>query len=428
MSLNPKRLRLPIILCSLILSLTSFSQIRITSPYSRFGIGDLADNNNAFNMSMGQLGIGVRSPYHINYANPASYSALDSLSFVFEGGFNGEFVTLSSNFQTINRNYASLGYLLFGMPVNRWWKTSLGLVPYSDVGYNVANVEEYPNSGTVLRVYSGSGGINRLFWGNAFNPFKKLSLGINISYLFGSMERMATVYFPDSSNAMNFREAYYVTMNDLSFNFGAQYKAKIKNDLFLNLGAVFNPSLSMAAKTDVLAYTFLLGSSGIEQPRDTLATAEGFKGRIIIPMMIGGGFSFEKTSKWMVGLDFKWQNWEKFRAFDLSDSLVNSWHLNFGGEIVPNADNYSNYLARVRYRLGFTYNKTYLRLRGQDLNEYAITFGFGFPLRGMKTMLNIGAQYGVRGTTSQNLIRESYFKIVIGFSIYERWFIKRKYY
>ncbi|MEI7500615.1 MAG: hypothetical protein WCK84_09220 [Bacteroidota bacterium] len=428
MLIKPNSLRFPIIICSLFLSLTLFSQIRITSPYSRFGIGDIADNNNAWNMSMGQLGISLRSPYHVNYANPASYSAFDSLSFVFDGGFNGEFVTLRSDFQTASRNYASLGYLLFGMPVNRWWKTSLGLVPYSDVGYNVANYEEYPNSGTVVRLYSGSGGINRLFWGNAFQLFKKFSVGVNISYLFGSMDRQAMVLFPDSTSAMNFKEIYYVTMNDLSFNFGAQYRTRIKNDLFLNLGAVFNPSLSMSAKTDALAQTFLISAEGIEVPRDTLATAAGFKGRIIIPMMIGGGFCFEKTNKWMVGLDYKWQNWEKFRAFDMSDSLVNSWQVNFGGELVPNADNYSNYFARVRYRLGFTYNKTYLRLRGQDLNEYAITFGFGLPLRGMKTMLNVGAQYGVRGTTSQNLIRESYFKIVIGFSIYERWFIKRKYY
>jgi hypothetical protein len=145
-------------------------------------------------------------------------------------------------------------------------------------------------------------------------------------------------------------------------------------------------------------------------------------------MSVGGGFSFDKTDKWIFGVDYRWQNWEKFSAFDQSDSLVNSWQVNVGGEITPNIDNYNNYLARVHYRLGFMYGKTYLHLRGQDLNEYAITFGFGLPLRGMKTMLNLGAQYGVRGTTSQQLIRESYFKIVVGFSIYERWFVKRKYF
>ena len=129
MSITPNKLRFPVLICSLFLSLALYSQIRIASPYSRFGIGDLSDNNNAWNLTTGQLGIGLRSPYHVNYTNPASYIAFDSLSFVFEGGFNGEFVSLTSSVQSVNRNYASLGYLLFGMPINKWWKTSLGLVP-----------------------------------------------------------------------------------------------------------------------------------------------------------------------------------------------------------------------------------------------------------------------------------------------------------
>ncbi len=428
MSIATNNLRLPLLFCSLLISLSLFSQIRIASPYSRFGVGDLSDNNNAWNMSMGQLGIGLRSPYHVNYSNPASYAAFDSLSFVFEGGFNGEFTTLTSSVQSTSRNYASLGNLLFGMPVNKWWKTSLGLVPYSTVGYNVASYDTYPSVGRIERIYAGSGGINRLFWGNAFQPFKNFSIGANISYMFGSMDREATVTFPDSAYNMNIREIYHVSMNDLYFDFGAQFKVKIKNDLSLNLGVVYAPTLSMAAKTDVFAYTFLAGSSGTELPRDTILNEAGYKGRIIIPTMMGGGFSFDKTDKWVVGLDFKWQNWDKFKAFNVGDSLMNSWQISVGGEIIPKMDNYTNFLARIHYRMGFTYNKTYLRLRGQDIDAYDFSAGIGIPLRGMKTMLNVGAEYGSRGNISQNLIRENYFKIVVGFSIYERWFVKRKYF
>lgn len=425
---KPDPLRLPITIFCLLLSLTLYSQIRIASPYSRFGIGDLSDNNNAWNNSMGQLGLALRSPYHVNYMNPASYTAFDSLSFVFEGGFNGELVTLKSDYQSVNRNYASLGYLLFGMPVTKWWKTSLGLVPFSDVGYSVANYEEFPESGTVVRLYQGSGGINRLFWGNAFQPFRNFSIGFNASYLFGSMIRENQVLFPDSLTALNFKEAVYVSMNDLCFNFGAQYRAKIRNNLFLDLGAVFAPTMQMSASTDLLSTTFLLASDGSESVRDTLAITEDYKGKITIPLMLGGGFALEKTDQWKVGVDFKWQNWEKFKAYEMSDSLVNSWQINAGAEIIPKIDNYNNYLARIHYRLGFTYQQTYLKLRGDNLNEYGFSLGFGLPLRGMKTMLNLGAQVGMRGTTDQNLIRESYFKLVIGFSIYERWFIKRKYF
>ncbi len=428
MSLKQFRLRSSFTLVFLLLSLSIFSQIRIASPYSRFGIGDISDINNAWNMSMGQTGYAFQSPYHVNYLNPASYAVFDSTSFLFEGGFNADVVRLTSNFQTVNRNYASLGYLLFGMPILKWWRTSVGLIPYSDVGYSVANYEVYPEIGTVLRVYSGSGGINRLYWGNAFRIFKNLSIGVNASYLFGSMLRQSLVTFPDSLNSMSFKVDNYVILNDIYLNFGIQYRAKIKNDLFMTFGAVYANSTNVSSKLDIISQTFLVSSTGEETSKDTLALSLGYKGNIVIPTMAGGGIAIERPDKWMVGVDFRWQNWKKFTAFDMSDSLINSWQINAGGEFVPNAENYNNYLARVRYRIGFLYNRTYLRLRDHNLDEFALSVGFGFPLRGMKTALNIGAQVGTRGTTDGNLIRETYFKFVIGFSIYERWFIKRKYY
>jgi hypothetical protein len=428
MSLKPDSLRHLLLPVFLLLQLTLFSQIRISSPYSRFGIGDISENNNAWNMSMGQVSYAFRSPYHINYSNPASYTAFDSTSFVFEGGFNADVVQLNSTFQKVNRNYASLGYLLFGFPIVKWWRTSIGLVPFSDVGYSVVNYEVYPDVGSVVRVYSGSGGTNRLFWGNAFRITKNLSVGVNASYIFGNMLRESLVTFPDSVNSMSFKVDNYVILNDLYFNFGIQYRLKLKRNLALSLGAVYANTSNMNAKLDVISQTFLLGSNGVEYPKDTLGIALGYKGTVVIPTMVGGGFALEGSDKWIAGVDFRWQNWEKFRAFEMSDSLINSWQVNVGAEICPNAENYSNYLARIRYRVGFLYNQTYLRLRGQDLSEYAFSLGFGLPLRGMKTALNLGVQFGTRGTTQANLIKETYFKFVIGFSIYERWFVKRKYY
>ena len=185
------------ILFLLFLNSPSFSQIRLASPYSRFGIGDLSDNNNAWNLSMGGSGIAFRSPYHINYGNPASYTAFDSLSFVFEGGFNLDIIKLTSNIQSENRNFASVGYLLFGMPVTKWWRTSLGMVPYSNIGYNIESPGQVDKT-NIIRLYSGSGGINRFYWGNAFKILKNLSIGVNASYLFGSMNRESTILFPDS--------------------------------------------------------------------------------------------------------------------------------------------------------------------------------------------------------------------------------------
>lgn len=403
-------------------------QIQIASPYSRFGIGDLSDNNNAWNSSMGEIGFGVRSNYHINYSNPASYTAFDSTSFLFEGGAMSTQVTLNSNIQSVSRNYATLGYLVFGFPVTKWWRTSFGLLPFSDVGYNVENIDDVAGIGKITRFYGGSGGINRFYWGNGFKLFKNLSIGVNASYLFGSMIRQAEAVFPDSIYYTNMKVNNYITVSDIYLDYGLQYQFKLKKDIRMTAGVVFGTNTPINAKADMVAYTFFQGTSGIEYPKDTLQQTSAYKGTLIIPAMFGLGFSFDSPDKWLVGADFKWQNWKKFRAFDINDSLVNSFQIKAGAEIVPNVNSYTNYLKRIRYRLGFFYNSTYLQLRGKHLNEYAVSIGFGLPLRGVKTMLNLGAQFGTRGTTESNLIKESYFKFIIGFSIYERWFVKRKYY
>jgi len=403
------------------------AQTIITSPYSRYGIGDLTANANAWNFSMGGTSIGMRSPYHINFINPASYTAFDSSSFVFEGGVIFNYVQLKTNLQSASRMYSSVGYLTFGFPVTKWWKTTLGLLPYSNVGYNVAFDDVVPEIGRVTRIYSGSGGINRFLWGNGFKLTKNLSIGINASYLFGSMVRESSSTFPDSTYYMNFREANNITVSGLYFDYGIQYTAKLKKDIRLTAGAIFGTNTNVNAKTDLLATTYFT-NNGTEYTKDTIRNEPGTRGTITIPLMFGLGLSFEKPDKWIIGADYRWQNWKNYRAFGTNDSLVNSYCFSAGAELIPDINNYTNYFKRVRYRLGLKYNSTYLQLRQKHLNEFAVSLGFGLPIRGMKTGINLSAELGTRGTTQSNLIKETYFNFVIGFSIYERWFIKRKYF
>ncbi len=424
--LTKRYLLLPLFILCLVPALNA--QIRIASPYSRYGVGDISGNNNAWNFSLGQTGIALRSSSHVNYSNPASYAGFDSLSFVFEGGFSAESVQLTSSLQSTSRSYASLGYLSFGFPITKWWKTALGLVPFSDVGYNVASYEKSASAGNIIMLYDGSGGINRFFWGNAFSITKNFSVGVNISYLFGNSTRESVVFFPDSLHTMNYKIDNYITVGDFYYSFGAQYKIKLKKEMSIILGAVFAPNTTIAAQASSLASTFLIGSTGVETTKDTIAMVDAYKGSILLPWMAGGGITFQKSDKFLITADYRYQNWKSYRAFGLSDSLANSYMVSLGGEIVPNADNYGSYVARIRYRLGFYYDRTYLLLRGRQLNEYGVTLGFGLPLRGMKTMMNIGGQFGSRGTTQGDLIRETYFKFVLGFSIYERWFHKKKYF
>ena len=63
-----------------------WAQNNTNSPYTRFGYGELADRSFGAGRAMGGVGYGLRSSKQINPLNPASYSCMDSLTFLFDFG------------------------------------------------------------------------------------------------------------------------------------------------------------------------------------------------------------------------------------------------------------------------------------------------------------------------------------------------------
>jgi len=399
----------------------------INSPYSYFGIGTIYNNHDAFNMSMGGLGIALSDHFYVNNANPASYHAFDTTSFVLEGGFFGSFVTSMTELQTVKTNDISLGYLLMGFPVTKWWKTSLGLTPYSYLGYSASDVKNLENIGRTSFDYTGSGGLNKAYWGNSLTFFKKFSVGMNASFLFGTLNYDKVVSFPDSIYMTNFRLRNSEQVQDFIFDFGAQYTARIK-DIFLTAGLVYNATTKLNAKRDLLETTFFPGNDQVEYVKDTIVYQPGEKGTITYPFSLGGGIVVQDSSRWMAGAEFFWQNWKDYSSFGLPDSLANTMRFSIGGQYKPLAEGMSKYWQRIYYRVGFHYEQTYLKLRNNQINEFGVSFGVGLPLKGLTSTVNLGLEIGQSGTKNNGLIKENFFRFTVGVAMYERWFIKRKFY
>ncbi len=421
--------RLFLILFILFCSVHIFAQVRISSPYSLFGIGQLrVGSYNVALMSMGGIRNAMSSPYYVNYSNPASYTAFDSTSFVFEGAVLTNYTNLKTSELSENATYGSLGYILLGFPISRWWKSSLGLLPFSDVGYNMVEERSLTNIGNTQTAYEGSGGINNLFWGNGFKITKNFSLGFNAIYYFGSIDKTRSVYFPDSLlTYLNTRIINKIRISDLSLNFGALYKKTLKNDLVFSTGLSFGYETNISAEREYLSQTFQGGINSVEYFVDTITYEPKQKGNIKIPTYTGVGFALESPDHWLIGADFNWQNWEKYSAFGYSDSLKNSFDVAIGGYFIPDKHSIHGYFKKVTYRFGGRYSTTYLNLKNKQISEFGISFGLGLPLMHSKSTLNLGFEFGRRGTTSNNLIQESFIKFTLGISIYERWFIKSKY-
>ncbi len=422
----------PILILLLLLFFASeraLGQASISSPYSRYGVGELWKNHTSVTLAgMGNVGLAIRSDNYLNVKNPASYAGFDSTSFLFDISALGMYNTLKTTEISESADYGSLGYILFGTPITRWWKASFGLIPFSRVGYLVYDEKELEDIGTVRFIYEGDGGLNQFHLGNAFQITKNLSVGINASYIWGVIDRRRRITFPDSLFMLSTRIDNFDHISDFLVDIGAQYFIPLENGMEIGTGIVFNPAMKLNSTRKYIGQNYF-GSSDteLELPRDTVAYSPSEKGTIDFPIGFGGGISLRKGQQFMVSADVHWRNWKEYKSYGRSDSLQNSFSFNLGGEYVPKHNSITSYWHRVRYRLGFRYENTYLEINNTPIKEFGISFGLGLPFRRSKSMLNFAFEFGNKGTVENNLVQENFFKFTFGLSIYERWFVKSRY-
>ena len=67
---------------SALTTMSAFAQSGTNSPYSQYGIGDMADEGVGFNKGMGGVGYGFRKGNEVNPLNPASYASIDSVTMI----------------------------------------------------------------------------------------------------------------------------------------------------------------------------------------------------------------------------------------------------------------------------------------------------------------------------------------------------------
>ncbi|HRS53277.1 MAG TPA: hypothetical protein P5250_01045, partial [Bacteroidales bacterium] len=266
-----------IILFLTIINNIASAQTRISSPYSRYKLGTSQKNLFAQNLGLG-LTSGIRNEATVNFGNPASYTSFDTTSFVFDVGLNNYFNILQNSVTKQKYNYTSLGYLLFGFPVTKWWGSSFGLTPFSKTGYKMSFSQYIDSLGNVNYIYEGNGGINRFYWGNGFKIIKNISVGVNASFLFGSLDKIRSIIFIDSTKIYNVRIKNSTIISDIVFNWGIQYYTFIKPDLKLTLGSSFNTNSNLNAKQNIIVQRFLSNNTGYEIIKDTVANNTKQKG------------------------------------------------------------------------------------------------------------------------------------------------------
>ena len=405
--------------------ISSGAQDLTSSPYSRFGIGDIFTKNYGRSQAMGGLGIGLQSDRDLNMINPASLSRMDSLTFLFEVGMLDKATFFRTEDLKNFRNNIGFSYMAMGFPVTKWWASSVGILPLSGVEYSFTDIELNPQIGEIQSDFSGDGGVSNFFISQSFKPIKYISLGFTFSYLFGPINHSKSLRFPSDSLFFSTHAQNSAIVGDIHMSYGIQADIPLKNDYFLTLGGIFENESSLKTESRKLVYN--TGQGVI----DTLLYIIDEENSVVLPTSWGAGFSFGKKNKFTLGLDYNQQNWANSEFVGQKDSLGNSQELIIGMEYIPDAFSPIRYSKRVRYRAGLHYSKSYLQLRGSQLQEFGINFGVGLPVSmdrfPKKHTINLSAEIGKRGTIKNGLISEYYGLFSVQLNLHDLWFIKRRY-
>jgi len=419
--------KLILALALLLPAFVATSQVNISSPYSIFGIGNLYGVSSQMNMALGGASTAFSSPYFINPANPASYMAFDTNSFVFDAAFNLRSATLKTIDQSQKTKFGTLSNLYFGFPVTKWWRASLGVMPYSNVGYEMQGSQVVTDIGKMVSVYKGSGGLNKAYIGSAFSPVKNLSVGINMSYLFGNIVKERALTFPDSGNYANTMVKSSARLSKLNYDLGLIYRKNLKEGRFIQMGLTFNPKQSVDGKSDQIAYSYAYNySTNLEQIKDTVSYEAGQNSEVILPTAIGAGFMLGSTNRWFATADVNYQKWSEFRYLGNNPGLKDNLRISVGGQYRPSPVDIGKYYERINYRAGFRFEQSYLEIQNTRINDFGVSFGVGLPMKKSKSTINIAMELGTQGTTNNGLIKEKYMRVTIGSALQERWFIKRR--
>ena len=413
---------------------SAFAQSNTNSPYSQFGLGDLTDQSVSFNKGMNGVGLAMRRGNEVNPMNPASYSAIDSLTMLFDAGLSGQITNYNENGTKLNGKSGGFDYAVGLFRAFKNVGVSFGVLPYSNIGYKYYSTETLNDvQTTVSTTNEGNGGLHQLFIGTGIRPIKPLSIGVNLSYLWGEYNR--SVASSSSSSINTLTKQYSADISSYKLDFGAQGQFALNKDNVLTVGATFGVGHKLGADADMAILTTDSETSKTDTATVTLSNA------FELPMSFGIGAALVHKKSLTVGLDYAYERWgnlafpysdETNYRYVMSNSALRDRHkVTIGADWIPepNAMVRRSFFKSIHYKVGASYATPYYNIRGGEKgpHEFVLSAGFAIPIINSwnnRSLLNISAQWV--NSSTKDFIKENTFRINIGLTFNERWFAKWK--
>jgi len=394
----------------------SISQNGTTSPYSFFGIGEQKFKGTAENRAMGGMSVFADS-IHLNFQNPAGVAKLKYVNYTIGGSY--KYVGQITDAETQYATSTNLDYLALGIPLGKFG-ASFGVLPFTAVGYKLELESE-----TVISQYTGEGGLNKVFLALAYNFTPNFSFGIDANYNFGNIDRKVIV--SDEDLEFGTREVTNSNLLGFNFNLGAIYNTMLNDYLNLTATVTYSPATDFTTQNSKTLSSISISETGAILPVDFRVIPLD-NSEITFPSQLSIGAGIGSPKRWFLGAQYI-----NLKTSNFNDPTFNVGTVQFndaskyrmGGFFIPNYNSLTSYWHRIVYRGGIRYEENGFSVRGEDINEFGISFGVGLPIGRFYSNLNIGFEIGSRGTTTNGLVKENFFNTFLSISLNDKWFEKR---
>ncbi len=390
-----------------------FGQALIDSPYTIYGLGDIAQKGSGYNWSLGGTGIALRDGLSLNNINPASYTAIRKpFTQLADFSFNVSIAQQTDQNNSSPSIYGTFSGAGFWFRLNQNLGLTIGLTPFSNVKYNIIEEQTFTGiEGNYIVNYQGSGGLSQVYVGTAYELFNHFSLGVHGSYIFGKISHNQNVISGDVDYNVTIEKDLY--LHTFHLDYGLQYWFTFMKEKIV-LGATFSNENTFGGTYDL----------NVSQGTDTLQESSSPSEEYLLPTSYGGGVSWTHNNKWTFTSDYSFQKWSN-ATFEDGFQIRDTHRLSVGISFLPNL-NAQSYIKRMGLNFGGYYKNTYLKLDGQGIDQYGVTAGMTLPTSGT-ALINIIYERSFRGVNTKNLINENFHHITFNLSFFDVWFKKDKF-
>jgi hypothetical protein len=408
--------------------------------YSRFGLGTLTEFSSSQSQALGGGGFALRTLNYNPDGNPALWS--DQVFTRLSGGAVAQSVVTSDGSGDSGQlSSGNVQAVQFNFPLyERKLGVGLSFQPYSQSNYsaiqrNQVNVGPQQNTEAAYRVnFEGSGGLHRLRGGLGYRINEVLRVGATADLLFGVIESQRRTTWENAQTLRDVLVSDGVQLSGLTTTIGSH----------LALADVFADDDAFSVGAAVTLPASLSGDRfrtlDEDLARDTLSSR---RGNVTLPLQARLGVSYQPNPTWTFVADGSFDPWSTASS-DFSGgsadtspvrfpvggtaTLADRWRLSTGAEVMPAGDDQlAGYFAQIAYRFGGYVEHMYVRPDQQtDLYESAVTAGVSLPTSLSGTRIDLNTRVGTRGTTSNSLVRDTFFGVSLHVNFGERWFTRRK--